>query len=251
MICHKEVHWDTLCIMVMQENITCPKCGFEQPEKNTECLRCGIVFAKFDPNRSAPVSSSPSTENHSETAELLDTADRWIYRTGKYVVIGIMAFFFFYMVIKRSSWCFLDYVNLPFHESGHLLFSPFGETISFLGGTIGQLMWPLILMVYFIRRKEALSASFCLFWFGENFLNISKYIADARSMALPLVGGGIHDWNFLLGKWHILRYDHTIANVVFVFGVILTILSMVWAFWAKPRRVNEQKTSINSELKAI
>lgn len=229
----------------MREKITCPKCGFGQSTKlnseqeNTECLRCGIVFAKFDSHRRVPAFSSPSTEGHSEhseSAELLDAADRWIYRSGKFVVIGIMVLFFFYMVIKRSSWCFLDYVNLPFHESGHLLFSPFGETVQFMGGTISQLMWPFILIVYFMRRKEALSASFCLFWFGENFLNISKYIADARSMMLPLVGGGIHDWNFLLSKWHALKYDHTIANVVFVLGVVLMIGSMVWAFFAIPKR---------------
>jgi len=83
-----------------------------------------------------------------------------------------------------------------------------------------------------------LPASFCLFWFGENFLNISKYIADARSMVLPLVGGGIHDWNFLMGKWHILKYDHTVARVVFVLGVIIMIGSLAWAFFAKPKRAD-------------
>jgi predicted nucleic-acid-binding Zn-ribbon protein len=220
----------------MQEKITCPKCGFEQQE-NTECLKCGIVFSKFrSVHKPALINSSTKEHsNYSESAELLDTADRWIYRTGKYIIIGIMSLFFFYMIIKRSSWCFLDYVNLPFHEFGHILFSPFGETIQFMGGTISQLMWPVILMVYFIRRTEPLSASFCLFWFGENFLNISKYIADARSMELPLVGGGIHDWNFLLSKWHALQYDHAIANIIFVLGVIQMTGSMVWAFLAKPK----------------
>ena len=24
----------------------CPKCGFDQPVQNTECLKCGIVFEK-------------------------------------------------------------------------------------------------------------------------------------------------------------------------------------------------------------
>lgn len=221
----------------MQEYITCPKCGLEQQE-GTECLRCGIVFAKFDPQRRTPINDSSSSGKHSshlETTENFNTLDRWTYRTGKYFVIAIMAMFFFYMVIRRSSWCFLDYVNLPFHEFGHLLFSPFGVTIQFMGGTISQLMWPFILIVYFIRRKESISVSFCLFWFGENFLNISKYIADARSMKLPLVGGGIHDWNFLLGKWHILRYDYAIANVIFVIGVMIMIGSMVLAFFAKPK----------------
>jgi hypothetical protein len=221
-------------VEITQDKITCPKCSFEQQE-SAECPKCGIVFAKYNPHRYATDSVSPSAKSRPESADLPDTTDRWIDRTGKLAVIGLMAFFFFYMVIKRSSWCFLDYVNLPFHEFGHILFRPFGETVQFLGGTISQLMWPFILIVYFIMRSECLSSSFCLFWFGENFLNISKYIADARSMSLPLVGGGIHDWNFLLAKWSALRYDHTIAGIVFVIGVILMTGSIFWAFFATPK----------------
>jgi hypothetical protein len=26
----------------------CPKCDFEQSDQNTECLKCGIVFEKYD-----------------------------------------------------------------------------------------------------------------------------------------------------------------------------------------------------------
>jgi hypothetical protein len=25
----------------------CPKCSFEQPADNVECIRCGIIFAKY------------------------------------------------------------------------------------------------------------------------------------------------------------------------------------------------------------
>ena len=171
-----------------------------------------------------------------EAGESPDTAGRWSGMTGKIGVIALMAFFFFYMVLKRLSWCFLDYVNLPFHEFGHIFFRPFGETMQFLGGTISQLIWPFVVMVYFIMKREGLSASFGLFWFGENFLNISKYIADARSMRLPLVGGGIHDWNFLLGKWNVLRYDHSAAGIIFSAGVLLMTASIVWALLSSPKR---------------
>ena len=208
----------------------CPKCGFQQ-QGNTECMRCGIVFAKYSADRFE--SQHKTTESNLTTNH--DITDWWISRAGKFAIISLMSFFFFYMVIKRNAWCFLDYVNLPFHEFGHILFRPFGDTVQFLGGTISQLMWPLILMVYFLRRKELLSASFCLFWFGENFLNISKYIADARVMVLPLVGGGIHDWNILLSKWGLLRNDHAIARAIFVMGSVFMTVSIVSAFLVKPK----------------
>jgi len=208
----------------------CPKCGVQQ-QGNSECVKCGIVFAKYDPDRSkAGKISAGSTLVHN-----LDTTDVWISRIGKFSIIGLMSFFFFYMVIKRNAWCFLDYVNLPFHESGHIFFRPFGETMQFLGGTISQLVWPFLLLFYFLRKKEWLSVSFCLFWFGENFLNISKYVADARAMVLPLVGGGIHDWNFLLSKWDLLKYDHAIAKAVFVIGTVFMTLSIVSAIFIQPR----------------
>ena len=192
--------------MGIHEKVTCPKCCDEYGNS---------------------LSSQKAVEN---------TADQWLYGAGKYALIGLMAFFFFYMVIKRSSWCFLDYVNIPFHEFGHLVFRPLGDSMHFLGGTLSQLVWPFAFTLHFILRKEYLSSSFCLFWFGENFINISKYVADARSMAFPLVGGDIHDWNHLLGKWHMLSYDHYIANIIFSAGVIVMTGSLIWAFKAKPKR---------------
>jgi hypothetical protein len=119
------------------------------------------------------------------------------------------------------------------------MFTPFGDTMHFLGGTISQLMWPIILVFYFIYRKEYLSSSFCLFWFGENFLNISKYMADARDLILPLVGGGTHDWNYLLYKWGVIHLDKGIAGVIFTLGVIIMTGSIIWAFFARPKKKSE------------
>jgi hypothetical protein len=105
------------------------------------------------------------------------------------------------------------------HEAGHLLFSYFGQFIMVLGGTMGQLLVPTAFTVYFYMRKEFYSSAVTLFWTGQNFFGISLYVKDAQAMVLPLVsvGGGddtIHDWNYLLSKLGLLRWDQVIGNLI-------------------------------------
>lgn len=126
----------------------------------------------------------------------------------------------------------LDRVNLIAHEAGHLLFGYFGEFIMVTGGTIGQLFVPAAFVVYFITRKEFYSSSISLFWFGQNMFGISVYIKDASAMALPLIsmGGGkdtIHDWNYILLRLGLLRWDQTIGNAVCGIGVAIIAVSVI------------------------
>ncbi len=163
----------------------------------------------------------------------------WLYRIGKYSIIAIMFYFFFRMVIKHSLWCVLDGANYAFHEFGHVFFNFFGETLGFLGGTIMQLLIPFVLIFYFLVKKKFLSSSFSLFWFGENFLYISNYIASANPNELPAVDstGRIHDWDFLLSIWGVINYHQTIADFVFYIGTVIIIFSITWAFFIKPRKI--------------
>ncbi len=130
----------------------------------------------------------------------------------------------------------LDGVNLIAHEAGHLLLSWFGEFIQVLGGTLGQLLVPGAFALYFYFRREFFSSAVSLFWAGQNFFGISVYIKDARAMELPLVsvGGGedtIHDWNYLLSKLGLLRWDHVIGNIAFCMGMIVIALAIAWAVY--------------------
>ena len=49
---------------------------------------------------------------------------------------------------------FLDGVNLLFHEAGHVLLGFMGPTVQFLGGTIGQLFFPIACAVHFIQNGK-------------------------------------------------------------------------------------------------
>jgi hypothetical protein len=92
----------------------------------------------------------------------------------------------------------IDTINLFIHEAGHLFFRILGQTMYILGGSITQCLIPLALAIVTWREKPH-QAGVPLFWFGENFVNVSVYIADAPHKNLKLIKEGlIHDWNWLL-----------------------------------------------------
>jgi hypothetical protein len=126
----------------------------------------------------------------------------------------------------------LDNVDLPIHETGHLVFSPFGDFMQFAGGTVFQVVMPAIFVVYFLRRKDRHSASVALWWVAQNCWNVSVYAADARAQELPLVGGGEHDWAYMLGELHWLRYDQRVAKVIWTFGVVIFMASIAMGLFA-------------------
>lgn len=97
----------------------------------------------------------------------------------------------------RTGFLSIDYANLMIHEGGRFFFSWFGRTIAILGGTLGELIVPLLCATFFWRRRETTAAAFGSSWFFENFLYIGTYMADARTSALPLVGSEDSDWTVL------------------------------------------------------
>jgi hypothetical protein len=131
---------------------------------------------------------------------------------------------------------FLDRVDLVIHEAGHLLFGWFGQFPGVLGGTIGQLFVPAAFTISFHLRREFFSSAVTLFWVGQNLFNISVYVKDAQTMVLPLVtvgGGGdvIHDWNYMLSRFGLLRADLAIGNAIFILGLIVMTASIAWGLY--------------------
>lgn len=133
---------------------------------------------------------------------------------------------------SREGWVpLLDGVNLLFHEAGHPLFSPFGETLHILGGTLMQLLVPLAVAGSAWWKRKPAGTAFGLFWTAQNLHNIARYVADARAEALPLVGGGEHDWATLLGAWGLLERDTALGGILHAFGWLGMALAWGWLAW--------------------
>ena len=48
---------------------------------------------------------------------------------------------------------FLHLVSIPFHEAGHIFFSPFGDVITSLGGSLAQVLIPVVCLVAFLTTS--------------------------------------------------------------------------------------------------
>jgi hypothetical protein len=154
-------------------------------------------------------------------------------RAGRLGITALLAIYGFRMLVHPDAGSLMDSVDLPIHETGHLVFAAFGEVMQFLGGTLFQLIVPAVFAGYFfVKRRDAHAGFTCLWWVAQNFWNISVYVADARSELLPLVGGGEHDWAFLLGRFGWLNKDHVIAHNVWVVGVMLYVVAIGGALLA-------------------
>jgi hypothetical protein len=142
--------------------------------------------------------------------------------------LSFYALFLLYAFADRSGFLFLDNVNLIIHEGGHFFFSWFGDTIRILGGTLGELLVPLLCAIYFFWQRETTGFAFSSFWFFENFPYIGTYMADARTAALPLVGSGDSDWEILFTQWRLLAEDQKIGGTMRALGWLGMLGTMAW-----------------------
>lgn len=132
---------------------------------------------------------------------------------------------------------FLHLPDLVFHEAGHVLFSPFGRFMTVLGGSLMQLLVPVILAGAFIRQHQPFSACVCAWWAGQNLVDLSPYVADARALQLVLLGGRTgaevegHDWEFILTALGATHLDRTIGLSVHYAGVLVMVAAIATAAW--------------------
>jgi voltage-gated potassium channel Kch len=139
---------------------------------------------------------------------------------------------------EAFSQSYMHLVNLPFHEAGHVIFSPFGRFIQVLGGTLGQWLVPFAVTVSFLLRSDRFAASVGLWWLGQSFMDIASYMDDARAGQLMLLGGvtgseveDFHDWEIILIRLGLMKYDHVIARVTFGCGVVMILVALAWGGW--------------------
>ena len=226
----------------------CPKCRAELRDGEDACAKCGIIFAKCRPLdvRSWPSRTSPSVTERPwirvARQWLIESDDRAdsITFVGRAGIFALLLWWGWNLIVSpmesnAAGESFLHLINLSFHEAGHLIFMPFGRFMMFLGGSLGQILIPIVCLVTFlIKTRDPFGASVALWWTAESFMDLAPYINDARTLDLMLLGGVTgneadgHDWENILSMLGWLEYDHRLAYLVYDVGMVLMLASFAW-----------------------
>lgn len=154
---------------------------------------------------------------------------------NKKLIISALCFAYCVIyVFTTGSWHFFDGVNLVFHEAGHIVFSLFGDFIAVAGGTIMQLLIPVLIILYFEFKQKSFAASIILFWLALSFFNVAIYAGDALRQELPLLTNDKldHDWNQMLFTLGWLRQTDLISNIFWAVGGISALGGLIWGYFA-------------------
>lgn len=177
-------------------------------------------------------------------------AQRWarVFLTLLLIPLGVRAFGSEYGEVPLVSW-----IDLAVHEFGHALFMPFGipvlgETMVILGGSLFQIVFPLIFLWYFAygpkQHRDAHAATICLWWASMNVLSVAIYVGDARARELMLISGSTgqeddgHDWYNLLSQWGTLSRDTIYAARLRALAGLMFATSILAGLWSLARRRN-------------
>jgi hypothetical protein len=240
----------------------CPKCSTAldpgDAGSSERCPACGLVFAKYLQAQQgkagrAPASCpaiAPGADPAADRPALL----HWLLyvpaRVASINFYGRCAAYLFFFVWGWRLYAmdvgaadimgsFMHLIVLPIHEAGHLLFIPFGRFMSVLGGSLFQVLLPLVLMASFMfgfggSRRDNFAASLMLWWAAVSIIDVAPYIWDAFDPKMMLLGGKTgaesdgHDWQNILGDLGLIKRAHLIAGIAHKLGLVLMLAAYAW-----------------------
>jgi hypothetical protein len=236
----------------------CPKCGYERQPNDVGsedvCPACGLVFAKWVikvlgaaakpalPDQAVTFTEARDNPPQSLRETLLyveprTDAMRLYGCVALYIVFVIWGSYFISLDLRSNviGESFMHRINLVFHEAGHVVFMIFGRFMHVLGGSLGQLLMPVIVMVMLVKRnRDNFGGSIALWWLGQSLKDLAPYINDARDLQLQLLTGyaqdvpETHDWANILNSLHLITHERGIARIDDVCGTLIMLLAMAW-----------------------
>lgn len=167
---------------------------------------------------------------------------------GAVVLIAVWGWF---ALVKDDQTPIFVYLNIAVHETGHVLFRPFGEFTMLVMGSGFEVLFPFAVgLVFLIRKRELVSTAVSWGWAASALASAATYIADADDGRLALLGGAgpdtAGDWERILGEQFFdkLYLADSIAAKVRTVGYVLWFVALGMAAWMIVRdRLHDRATA--------
>ncbi|RYF42049.1 MAG: zinc ribbon domain-containing protein [Comamonadaceae bacterium] len=234
----------------------CPKCGHAPLPADQSlpaaCPACGVILAKLG---QIPVRHAREDEAQDPVSGLAEERGRWtslllhvperVDSTAFWLRVVLLAAFALWggVLIAQDvrtgelGSSFLHRPLLIFHEAGHVVFAFLGHWMMIAGGTLGQLLMPLVLAgALLLKNRDPFGAAIGLWFLGVSLLDVAPYMYDALQPQLMLLSGttgeeGGHDWIFLFSSLGWLAKSQFIGLLTHKLGALVVIMSTGWAAW--------------------
>ena len=234
----------------------CPKCGHSPLPDNqaspVSCPACGVILAKMEQLQlegghvSGSQSQGPSYGGERPslrqllfpTTARMDPVTFWP-RVAMLVAFAVWGYALIGMNYRTGELgsSFIHRPLLIFHEAGHVVFRLLGEWMMVLGGSLGQLIMPVILGgALLFKNRDPFGASIGLWLVGVSLLDLAPYMYDSLHPQLMLLSGrtgeeGGHDWIYLFSSLGLLQKSQFIGGVVHKLGALTVIAAVGWGAW--------------------
>ena len=235
----------------------CPKCAHERaPQDDASadvCPNCGLIFSKYMRARFAAQSISESNDAPGEgPAGLIARVNEHVFHVADdvkpvhvYARAALLAMLVIYGIrlarMDIPSWemagSLIHLPMVPIHEFGHVMFRAFGDFMHSLGGSLFQIVLPLVFGgVFLLKNRDPFAAAAMLWWSAVALMDVAPYVYDALHPQHVLLTGrtgddGPHDFIDVLSDLGVLKSAQTIGYGVHRFGVLLLLVAFAWAGW--------------------
>lgn len=157
----------------------------------------------------------------------------WLY------LVGLIFFIYLFVAIwgfsaENSSNLILSgmyLVNFGVHEVSHIILFFLPAIYVAAAGSVGEVGFTVLVLAAALKTKSYFAAVFAGLWVMLGLMSAGRYMADARTQILPLIGPGEtvqHDWHYVFSQLGWLNADTTIGGSVQAVGIVVGVLSLLF-----------------------
>jgi hypothetical protein len=126
------------------------------------------------------------------------------------------------------------------HEIAHIVVAFLPQVFVAAAGSVSELLLGSLLIFTAFKTRGYFASLFCFLWFMLACESAGTYMADARAQQIPLFSLGAalsgsdqatHDWHFVFGQLHMLRYDTLIGGTVKIIGTVAALFGIFFSAW--------------------